>query len=168
MKLHGLYESEELLRARAAEKRVRRAMGVVAAVGLILCVLCCCCTTRRNQGVTLPVTVGVSVLSGWIVIFLSHSRYDGARAEARHVELMLTGPRETFAGRFEKLDGVYRVKKGVAICRVRLRDEFHETLLTLSAEKAALVPDDFTGTVETVYDCIVAWAARDGAKEGSV
>ena len=166
MELHALYESEELPRAQAAEKRVRRAMLVVAAVGLVLCVLLCCCTTRKNQDVTLPLIVGASVLSGWIVIFLSHSRHDGARAKARHAELMLTGPRETFSGRFEKLEGVYRVKKGVSIRKVRLRDDFHETLLTLSAEKAALVPDAFTGTVETVYDCIVAWA-EDGTEEVS-
>ncbi len=166
MELHALYESEELPRAQAAEKRVRKAMLMVAAVGLLLCVLFCCFTTRKNQAVTLPLTVGASILSGWIVIFLSHSRLDGARAKARHAQLMLTGPRETFSGRFEKLEGVYRVKKGVSIRKVRLQDDFHETLLTISAEKAALVPDAFTGTVETVYDCIVAWA-EDGAKEVS-
>jgi hypothetical protein len=166
MELHALYESEELPRAQAAEKRVRKAMLMVAAVGLLLCVLFCCFTTRKNQDVTLPLTVGASILSGWIVIFLSHSRFDGARAKARHAQLMLTGPRETFSGRFEKLEGVYRVKKGVSIRKVRLQDDFHETLLTISAEKAALVPDAFTGTVETVYDCIVAWA-EDGAKEVS-
>lgn len=166
MELHALYESEELPRAQAAEKRVRKAMLMVAAVGLLLCVLFCCFTTRKNQDVTLPLTVGASILAGWIVIFLSHSRFDGARAKARHAQLMLTGPRETFSGRFEKLEGVYRVKKGVSIRKVRLQDDFHETLLTISAEKAALVPDAFTGTVETVYDCIVAWA-EDGAKEVS-
>ena len=166
MELHALYESEELPRAQAAEKRVRKAMLMVAAVGLLLCVLFCCFTTRKNQDVTLPLTVGASILSGWIVIFLSHSRFDGARAKARHAQLMLTGPRETFSGRFEKLEGVYRVKKGVSIRKIRLQDDFHETLLTISAEKAALVPDAFTGTVETVYDCIVAWA-EDGAKEVS-
>ena len=166
MELHALYESEELPRAQAAEKRVRKAMLMVAAVGLLLCALFCCFTTRKNQDVTLPLTVGASILSGWIVIFLSHSRFDGARAKARHAQLMLTGPRETFSGRFEKLEGVYRVKKGVSIRKVRLQDDFHETLLTISAEKAALVPDAFTGTVETVYDCIVAWE-EDGAKEVS-
>ena len=167
MELHALYESEELPRAQAAEKRVRKAMLIVAAVGLLLCVLFCCFTTRKNQAVTLPLTVGASILSGWIVIFLSHSRYDGARAKARHAQLMLTGPRESFTGRFTKLDGVYRVKKGVSIRKVRLQDDFHETLLTLSDEKAALVPDAFTGTVETVYDCIVAWGAEDASMEVS-
>ena len=157
MELHALYESDELTRARAAEGRTRRIMLAAAIVGLVLCVLFCCFTTRQNQGVTLPLTVGTSILAGWIVIFLSHSRLDDARAQARHAELMLTGPRETYEGRFEKLPGVYRVKKGVAIRKVRLQEEFHETMLTVSAQKADRLPDAFTGRVETVYDCIVAF-----------
>ena len=157
MELHALYESDELTLARAAEGRTRRIMLAAAIVGLVLCVLFCRFTTRQNQGVTLPLTVGTSVLAGWIVIFLSHSRLEDARARARHAELMLTGPRETFSGRFEKLPGVYRVKKGVAIRKVRLQEEFHETMLTVSAQKADRLPDVFTGTVETVYDCIVAF-----------
>lgn len=163
MELHALYESEELTRAQAAEKRTGRAMGIVAAVGLVLCVLLCCFTTRRNKDLTLPLTVGTSIVAGWTVIFLSHSRYDAARAQARHAELMLTGPRERFAGRFTKLPGVYRVKKGVSIRKVRLREEFHETMLTVSDEKASRLPDEFTGTVETVYDCIVAFKEEGAA-----
>ena len=44
MELNALYESEELPRAQAAEKRTSRAMGIVAAAGLVLCVLFCCFT----------------------------------------------------------------------------------------------------------------------------
>ncbi len=161
MNMLSLYEPEELTRARAAEGRTRRTMLIVAVSGLVLCVLCCCFTTRQNEDVTLPLTVGTSILAGWIVIFLSHSRLDDARARARHAELMLTGPRETFSGRFEKLPGVYRVKKGVSIRKVRLKEDFHEIMLTLSDEKAARLPDVFTGTVETVYDCIVAFEAKE-------
>ena len=161
MELHALYESDELTLARAAEGRTRRIMLAAAIVGLVLCVLFCLLTTRKNQDVTLPLTVGTSILAGWIVIFLSHSRLEDARARARHAELMLTGPRETFSGRFEKLPGVYRVKKGVAIRKVRLREDFHETMLTVSAQKADRLPDVFTGTVETVYDCIVAFGVKE-------
>ena len=156
MEQRSFYTEAELTSAKTKERRVGRAMAVVAGLGLVLCVLCCCFTTRQNQGVTLPLTVGTSILTGWIVIFLSHSRFDGARAEARHVELMLTGPRERFSGRFTKQPGIYRVKRGVSIQKVRQEEEFHETMLTVSAEKAAFLPDAFTGTVETVYDCIVA------------
>ncbi len=165
MDSHFLYRQEELTAAETAQRRTRTAMVLVAAAGLILCILLCCLATRENQRVTLPLTIGVSVLSGWVVIFLSHSRYSSARARARHVELMLTGPRESFSGTFEKLEGVWRVKKGVSIRKVRQQEAFHETLLTVADEKAALLPDRFTGTVETVYDCIVAYEAAEEPRE---
>ena len=152
-----LYAQEELTTAQAKEKRTRRAMTIIAGLGLALCVLFCCFTTRRNQQTLLPLTVGTSILAGWIVIFLSHSRLDDARARAHHAELMLTGRRERFSGRFQKLSEVYRVKRGVSIRKVRLTEGFHETMLTVAAEKADRLPDEFTGTVETVYDCIVSF-----------
>ena len=157
MELQSLYTQEELTKAQAVRKRTGRVMLAVAALGLAACVVLCCFATRQNRGVTLPLTVGVSILSGWTVIFLSHSRYEGAKARVRHMDLMLNGPRERFSGQFEKLEGTWRVKKGVSIRKVRQYEEFHETLLSIYDEKAPRLPDRFTGTVETVYDCIVAF-----------
>ena len=163
MEMNELYQQDELTRAEAARRRSGRAMAVTAAVGFAACVALCCLATRHNQGLTLPLTVGTSVLSGWIVIFLSHTRYEGAKARVRHLETMLTGPRERCAGRFVLQEGVYRVKRGVSIRKVRLQEEFHASMLTVADEKAPLLPDAFTGTAETVYDCIVAWAEGDPA-----
>lgn len=152
-----LYTTEELTAARAAQRRAAVAMAVVGAVGLAACVVLCFLATRQNQEITRPLTIGASILSGWIVIFLSHSSFDGARAHARHAELMLTGPRETFSGAFSIQEGAFRVRRGVSIRRVRLRRGFHDIALTVSAEKAPLLPETFTGTVETVYDTIVSF-----------
>ena len=160
MELKSLYRPEELTEARAARRRTGRAMLSVALLGLAACVTICCCATRQNQAVTLPLTVGVSILAGWIVIFLSHSRYQMAKARVRHLELMLTGPRETFSGRFTQLPGTWRVKKGVSIRKLRQQEDFHETLLSVYDEKASQLPEAFEGTVETVYDCVVAF--REG------
>ena len=161
----SLYQPEELTEARAAQRRAGRTMLAVAGAGLAVCVLLCCLTTRQNQGLTFPLTLGASVLSGWVMIFLSHSRYQPARARVRHVELMLTGPRERFEGRFEKLEGTWLVKKGVPIRKVMEREEFHETLLSVYAEKADRLPEEFTGAVETVYDCIVAFEEASASGE---
>ena len=165
METHSFYRQEELTKAKTAWKRAGRAMAVAAGLGLVACVLLCCFATRANQRVMLPLTIGASVLSGWTVIFLSHSRYDIARAQARHLELMLTGPRERFSGRFIKLDGTHRVKGGVSIRKVRLQEAYHETMLTVADQKAPLLPDVFDGSVETVYDCIVAYEEADASGE---
>lgn len=135
-------------------------MLAVAGAGVAVCVVLCCLATRQNQGLIFPLTLGASVLSGWVMIFLSHSRYQPTRTRVRHVELMLTGPRERFEGRFEKLEGTWLVKKGVPIRKIKQREEFHETLLSVYAEKADTLPDGFEGAVETVYDCIVAFEAN--------
>ena len=161
METHFLYHSEELPRARAAQKRTGRAMALAAGLGLLLCVVLCCCATRRNLGLVLPLTVGASTLAGWIVIYLSHSRYEGARARVKHLALMLSGPRERFSGRFAQQEGVWRVKRGISIRKVRLQEDLHETMLTVAADKAPLLPERFTGSVETVYDCIVAYEEGD-------
>ena len=155
-----LYRPEELTAAKAAQKRTGTVMLVVAGLGLVACVLICCFATRKNLRLTLPLTIGASTLAGWVVIFLSHSRHQGAKAAVRHTELMLTGPRERFEGRFTLLDGAYRVKRGVSIRKVVLREDYHETMLTVSEAKAPLLPQEFDGAVETVYDCIVAWKER--------
>ena len=165
MEQRSFYTEAELTSAKTKERRVGRAMAIVAGLGLVLCVLCCCFTTRQNQGVTLPLTVGTSILTGWIVIFLSHSRFDGARAEARHVELMLTGPRETFSGRFTLQPGIWRVKKGVSIRKVKEQEEFHETLLSVYDEKASRLPEDFTGRPSSPTAVFPPWTPPNTTSE---
>ena len=81
MESHSFYQQAELERAKAAEKRIGVTMAVVAGAGLALCVLLCCFVTRKNQGLLRPLTIGISLLAGWIVIFLSHSRYDRVKAQ---------------------------------------------------------------------------------------
>ncbi len=152
-----LYKPEELTKALAAKRRADRLRLAVALLGLAACVAVCCFATRQNRAVTLPLTVGLSTAAGWIAIYLSHSRCEAARARVRHIELMLTGPRETYTGRFTKLDGVWHVKKGVSIRKLRQQEAFHETLLSVWDEKAARLPDEFEGAVETVYDCVAAF-----------
>ena len=76
---------------------------------------------------------------------------------------MLNEPRETFTGRFEKTDDVRRVKNGLSVRRVRCFEDEHETALSVNESKAALLPDAFSGTVQTVYDFIVAFEVREDA-----
>ena len=158
-----LYHVTESDVAKSRQRRSLIAMLAVGGAGLLACVLLCVFTTRRNQGIMLPLIIGTSILMGWIVIFLSHAFYGEARAIVRHDELMLTGERETFTGSFEKTDEVRRVRNGVAVRKVLARVEEHERVLTVSESKAALLPDRFSGSVETVYDFIAAFEVNGDA-----
>ncbi len=159
MKRVELYRTEERDRAALRKKRAKTAMLAVGAAGLVACAVLCCFATRKTVAVLRPVVIGVSILSGWVVIFLSHAVYGEAKAAQTHDELMLSGERITVAGSFEKTDDVRRVKNGVTVRKVRLRSEPRDMLLNLNEEKAALLPDAFSGTVETVYDFIAAYEA---------
>lgn len=161
MKRTEFYEQSEADREHARQKRALIAMIAVGAAGLIACAVLCLFVTRKNHGTLLLPVICVSVVAGWIVIFLSHAVYGEAKALFRHAELMLTGERETYAGRFEKTADVRRVKNGVTVRKVRLFAGERETLLNINEEKAAALPDAFTGTVETVYDFIAAYEVSD-------
>lgn len=157
MKQIELYKAEERDKEKARKQRAKIGMIVVGAAGLLGCVILCLCATRRNVAVLRPIVIGLSVLSGWVVIFLSHAVYGEAKATEAHDALMLSEPRVRVSGRFEKTDDVRRVKNGVTVRKVRMLSVPRDVLLNVNEEKAALLPDAFSGTVETVYDFIAAF-----------
>ena len=132
-------------------------MFAIAGTGLLICILLCVFTTRKNDGVTLPLTIGVSTLTGWIVIFLSHAVYDEAKATVRHMEAMQEGERETFTGHFEKSADFYRIRRGVTVRHVHARIGERDMMLNVAEALSKDVPDAFSGTVETVHGFLVAY-----------
>ena len=161
MKPTELYNPDALLPERARKKRALITMLIIGAAGLCACVVLCVLATRRNLRLVMPLTIGTSVLSGWAVITVLHESFLRAGAQVRHGDLMLNEPRETVTGRFEKTDDVRRMKNGLSVRKVRWSVEDHEAILSVNEAKAALLPDVFTGTVQTVYDFIVAYEVSE-------
>lgn len=163
MNMTELYHAEAVLPERARKKRILIVMLTIAAVGLAACIVLCTFATRRNLRLIMPLTIGTSVLSGWIVITLFHGAFSEAGAQCKHADIMLNEPREVFTGRFEKTDDVRRVKNGLSVRRVICIENERETVLTVNEAKAALLPDTFCGAVQTVYDFIVAFEVKENA-----
>ena len=136
-------------------------MSVIGAIGLAVCIVLCTATTRKNQGTMLPFIIGTSIAAGWIVVFLSHAKFGKARAEVKHVDLMLTGERETFAGHITQTDEVRRVRNGVTVRKVLADVNGHTRVLSIGESRAATMPRTFDGAVETVYDFIAAYEVND-------
>ena len=157
MKHVELYHLEETDVAKFRKRKALAGMIVIGAIGLFACILLCTLTTRKNSGTMMPIIIITSIVAGWIVIFLSHTFYGEARAVQKHDELMLTGDRETFVGSFRKTTDVHRVRNGVAVRKVLALVDERERVLGISESKAALLPETFTGRVETVYDFIAAF-----------
>ncbi len=165
MKQIELYNREELNRAKQRQNRSALWMAAIGAAGLCVCIALCVGTTRKNADTMLPFIIGASVAAGWMVIFLSHAVFGKARATVRHTDLMLTGERETFVGRFEKTDEVRRVKHGVPVRKVRAYIDGYERVLSVSESKAERLPDAFAGRVETVYDFVAAYEVEDDQRD---
>jgi len=157
MKHCELYNKEALLSMHAKKKRAGIAMLAVAAAGLAACIVLCLLTTRSNYGTMLWATVGTSIVSGWIVIFLSHAVFEVAKTGERHMKMVEEGERKTVGGRFEKTNEVRYIRHGVTLRRVRLTSGERETMLVLYEPYAKKVPETFSGEAEIVNDFIVAY-----------
>lgn len=154
-----LYHANALPDKRARKKKLLGVMLCIGGIGLLACILFCAFATRQNRHVMLPLAIGTSVLTGWIVITFLHGSYGHAGADVRHCELMLSEPREIQRGRFTKTDEIRRVKNGMHVRKVLLTEGDRERILSVSEMKAKELPDSFSGTAETVYDYIVAYEA---------
>lgn len=152
-----LYRKESQEKAQARCVRTRNAMLAIAGAGLLACILLCVFTTRKNEDVMLPLTIGASVLSGWIVITLLHTVYGESKATIRHMQAMEEGEREALSGRFEKTAEVYRIRHGVTVRRVRARIGERDTMLNIADALSKDLPDAFAGTVDAVHGFIVAY-----------
>ena len=161
MKRTELYNQDAQLPERARKKRALIAMLIIGAIGLAACIVLCALVTRRNIQKIMPLTIGISIVTGWIVITILHGSYGSASAMLKHSDLMLREPRKTLKGRFEKTETVRRIRNGMSVRMVRCFEGEHETILSVNGRKADLLPDAFTGTVQTVYDYIVAYEVEE-------
>lgn len=152
-----LYDPEALPEKHRKKKKLRTVMLCIGGIGLLACILLCVFATRQNRNILMALTIGASTLAGWIVITFLHGSFGTAHADIRHCELMLSEPRIEQHGRFQKTGEVRRMRNGMHVRKVLLFEGDRERILSVSEQKAAKLPDAFTGTAETVYDFIVSY-----------
>ena len=119
--IRELYSRQDLQRLKKTSKRAGLAAALIAAATLIACVLLCCLTTLDNAAAMEKGAVAVSVLGGWIVIYLYNNPVKELRYERGHAEMLLEGERET-------LEGVLTLSKQ----RMRIRGSIRFYPLTLT------------------------------------
>ncbi len=119
--IRELYSRQDLQRLEKTSKRAGLAAALIAAATLIACVLLCCLTTIDNAAAMEKAAVAVSVLGGWIVIYLYNNPVKELRYERGHAEMLLEGERET-------LEGVLTLSKQ----RMRIRGSIRFYPLTLT------------------------------------
>ncbi len=116
-----LYRPEDLGRLEQAYRRSLRTAALLAGAALALCVLFCCLTNTANLRRMELLTISVSTLAGWVVIWLAHHRISVLRHERRHAEMLLDGERSTLEGYVELSEERMRIRGSIRFYPLSVR-----------------------------------------------
>ena len=97
-KLHELYGRQDIERLETKYRRAKRIAALLGGAALLLCVLFCCLTDRRNAALMERLTVGASVLGGWLLIYLRVNTIADLRHEITHAKMLLEEERTAVEG----------------------------------------------------------------------
>ena len=152
-----LYTQEEAAAVRARAKRLKTWMMILALTGLAVCVTLCCLVNTANETAVRIAVTAVSAVFGWAVILVWALGYAPARADYTHMEGVLGGERETFAGKLSLEEGAWHIPKSIWIRKVNLTDAEGnvQRLSVLAAKAGALPPEGTEVRVETVRKYIL-------------
>lgn len=142
--------------------RKKTALWIAIAVGigvltLALCVVFCLCTRTANAERMLAYTIAASILGGWTTLTIRIFVIDELLYAKKHTEAMLAGPRERVTGTFTVTKERIRVKRGVAMRKVKADGAPGVASLQLYEKLVKHFPPSGVTAVETVYGFIVAY-----------
>ena len=120
--IRELYSRQDVKRLEIISKRAGLAAVLIAAATLAACVLLCCLTDLDNASVMEKAAVAVSVLGGWIVIYLRNWPVKELRAECGHAEMLLEGERETIEGVLTLSKERMRIRGSIRFYPLTLQD----------------------------------------------
>ena len=97
--IRELYDAEDIGRL---EKKIRNGRGAMLLLGctaLALCVALCCLTRTGNAERMELLTVAVSTVAGWVLLYLRRFVVTAERRELMHARMLRGAERETLRGR---------------------------------------------------------------------
>ena len=120
--MNELYSRQDLERLEKKYGRAKRAAALLGGAALLLCVLFCCLTERHNAVLMERLTVAVSVLGGWALIYLRCSVIDELRHEISHAEMLREGDPELLVGVLELSKERMRIRGSIRFYALTLKD----------------------------------------------
>ena len=120
--IHELYSRQDTERLKKTRKRASRAAAAIAAAALTDCVLLCCLTDIDNAAAMEKAVITISVLGGWIVIYLCNHPVRELRWELGHAEMLLEGKRETIEGVLTLSKERMRIRGSIRFYPLSLKD----------------------------------------------
>lgn len=137
--VHELYSPEDLAGLERKERRALTAAIAVSAVTLAGCVLLCCLAGRFDTALLEKLTVGLSILGGWVAITLFNFPVKESRRERVHAKMLLETPRECLEGVLEVSTERMRIRGSIRFYALALRDGETVRRSKVIAERAGLL-----------------------------
>ncbi len=116
-----LFSPEYLDRKRKRNRRFAWMLLLLALLGLGFCVGLCIGVNTENTYRRMLWTIGVSALTGWIVIYFYVFGYRAAKREIVHGEHLQDAERETLEGEVEVSKLAYRIRGSVNVRKVTVK-----------------------------------------------
>ena len=152
------YSQEEADRLSARARAYKTAALCTGGAALVACVALCFLIRTGNAARMTLTIIGLSTIGGWTVILLMGLGGFPARAELKHTEGILTGPRVSYEGSLTVTDKAFAIPKSVTVRTVRLEQGERPVPLQVDARFADRLPENGTRVrVITVHRFIAAF-----------
>lgn len=132
----SLYPPERLARLEQRVRRLRVILWVLAAVGLTACVLLTCFSNTANSSAMMLRTMAVSILVGWVVIYLAIFGVGDGKKELSHAAHLADDEPQTVTGTVRVDPRRFRIRKSITVQKVFVRTETGERSFLVNASRA--------------------------------
>ncbi len=144
------YRQEE---ADIFDRRAHRwtvAAYVFAILAFLGCIVCCCLSSTATASQMNLITIVLSTLGGWFVIFALTARILPYRRFSQHIRSTLEGERVAHTGIITLEPQVLQIPKSIAICKVVVGSGFRPPRLSIRWDMAKHLKA-YNGKALTVY-----------------
>ena len=135
--MHELYTAEDLAGLEQRRKGAVAALLIAAAATLAVCVLLCCLVGRFDPAKLEKATVAVSILGGWVCIYLFNNPVQDRKHELTHAQMLLEGEREALEGVLSVDRQRMRIRGSIRFYPLALRDGAESRRSKVVAARAA-------------------------------
>ncbi len=156
-----LFPAEQTEQQQEKCLRIRRTLICLSAAALIVCIVLTCLTNTRNIFVMMGICMGLTAVTGWIVIYFWIFGIRTIRRNLAHAA-HLQGEREQVTGLVTVGKTRYRIRGSINICKVRVQTDEGEKVFNVNAEWAGKLREAGQRlTLHVIHGYVAAYAIPD-------
>ncbi len=113
-----LFPEKQLQRKKRIAEILRWVLIVLSASALISCIVLTACTNTRNIQTMLAWCIGISIVTGWLVIYFYIYGVRQTKRELAHAANLRDGEPEAVTGKVTVTKRRFRIRNSVTVCQV--------------------------------------------------